>query len=79
MTNQQIIEKFLAKNTEKYDLELVSQPSKFTGRRALYRAAIDKSDFGNLVSSSWHDTIDEAFAELVQELRRELQRNGEKL
>lgn len=79
MTNQQIIEAFLKKNVALYDLELVSQPNKFTAKRALYRAAIDRSDFGNLVSSSWCDTIDEAFAELVQELRRELQRNGEKL
>lgn len=66
MISLEKIEKYVKDNIDKVDLEIVSTQS--TGGKALFRASLDKTDGGNLCTSGWEYSLEEALEELVREL-----------
>lgn len=63
------IEAFLKKHVQDYDLIVESKPS-ITGSAVLYRASIDKVDGSNLVTSGYEFSLEDAFKELVAEIKK---------
>jgi uncharacterized protein (UPF0128 family) len=68
MTDLEIIQQYIQKNIKDVDLEVVSKESQ--GGKALFRASIDNVEGGNYCTSGWEYTIDEAFHELAEELKK---------
>lgn len=66
MTNLQKIEQYIKDNIETVDLEVVS--TKSMGGKALFRASIDKVTGGNLITSGFEYSLEDALDELVKEL-----------
>lgn len=71
MTEFLFIQQFLKDNIRDYDLIVESKPS-MSGSAVLYRASIDKVQGGNLCTSGYEYSLEDAFTELVKELRDEV-------
>lgn len=69
MIELQQIEAFLKKHIQDYDLIVESKPS-ITGSAVLYRASIDKAAGGNLVTSGYEFSLEDAFKELLVEIKK---------
>lgn len=70
MNNLQFIQNYLKQNIDKVDFEIVSKPNTIN-TVVLFRASIDKAAGGNLHTSGWEYSIEDALEELVKELKKE--------